>query len=296
MLGGGGGWGGRFTPACRGLVFVAVLVGMLGLLPGTASAHPIRGAYVALGDSYSSGVGTGRYDLAAACGRGSLAYPYLWRRANRPSGFEFRACAGAVIGDARRQAAASTMLPRARLVTVTVGGNDANFGGVVSVCANPAATDDQCYAEVDKGEHIATSVAFHDDLVALLSLIRKRAPGADIVMLGYPRLFEETQACAGVAPSRSRRARINTGAQVLRSAIEKATGDYRKTSANPRLVQFVDVDRYFADHRICARQPWIDGVVPSAQGESFHPNTAGHARGYLPALTATTVRLGLAAA
>ena len=52
------------------------------------------------------------------------------------------------------------MLPRAELVTLTVGGNDANFGVVVSVCANPAAIDDQCHAEVDKGEHIATSAAF----------------------------------------------------------------------------------------------------------------------------------------
>jgi hypothetical protein len=115
-------------------------------------------------------------------------------------------------------------------------------------------------------------------------------------MLGYPRLFEATPACAGVAPSLPRRARINAGAHVLRSAIEKATGDYRRTLANPRLVQFVDVDRYFANHRICAQQPWLNGVVPPAQGESFHPNTAGQARGYLPALTAATRRLDLTAA
>ena len=52
----------------------------------------------------------------------------------------------------------------------------------------------------------------------------------------------------------------------------------------------------FDDHRICSPDPWINGFIPQAPGEAFHPNPAGHARGYLPALTATTTKLDLTAA
>ena len=40
-------------------------------------------SYAALGDSYSSGVGTGSYTLDSACKRSVYAYPYLWRRSTR---------------------------------------------------------------------------------------------------------------------------------------------------------------------------------------------------------------------
>ena len=41
------------------------------------------GGYVALGDSYSSGVGAGSYDDASGdCRRSNVAYPVLWANAN----------------------------------------------------------------------------------------------------------------------------------------------------------------------------------------------------------------------
>src|SRR4029079_10416683 len=98
----------------RALVITAVLAGARAMVPATASAQPASGqpagAYAALGDSYSSGVGTGRYDLDAGCQRSSLAYPYLWQAANRPAGFECLACGGARITDVRGQASGSTQL------------------------------------------------------------------------------------------------------------------------------------------------------------------------------------------
>jgi lysophospholipase L1-like esterase len=279
----------------RAAVIIAVLAGAMALVSSTASAQP-AGGYVALGDSYSSGVGTGRYDLDPGCQRSSLAYPYLWQAANRPAGFEFLACGGARIGDVRGQATESALLPQAELVTLTAGGNDVGVGTVLSVCTNPSVTDDQCYAAVEQGETVATSAAFHDGMVSLLATIGNRAPDAHVEVLGYPTLFEETTTCAAVAPSLPRRVRINDGAEVLRSAIKKATKDYQKTVDSRHLVQFVDVNRYFEDHRICSPEAWINGFVPQAPGESFHPNAAGHARGYLRALTTATKRLDLTAA
>ncbi len=211
----------------------------------------------------------------------------------RPTGFSFLACGGAQIADVRDQASGSEILPQAELVTLTAGGNDAGFGNVLSVCTSPATTDDQCYAAVELGENTATSPGFHDGLISLLTLIHDLAPDSNIFILGYPTLFEETFSCAAVAPAQERRVRINDGADVLKSAIKRTSQAYRMTYGTSKQVQFVDVDRYFENHRICSLNPWINGSLPQTPGESFHPNAAGHANGYLPAVTAATRRTKL---
>src|SRR5919112_2718902 len=90
---------------------VTVLAGVVGLvtaITSTAAADqalrqaPLVGAvdYVALGDSYSSGVGTGVYDSASgACARSPLSYPPLWAAEHRPASFGFVACSGAKTAD-----------------------------------------------------------------------------------------------------------------------------------------------------------------------------------------------------
>ena len=46
--------------------------------------------YVALGDSYSSGTGTGTYySDSGSCKRSQYAYPALWAAANAPASFRF---------------------------------------------------------------------------------------------------------------------------------------------------------------------------------------------------------------
>ncbi|HZB48598.1 MAG TPA: SGNH/GDSL hydrolase family protein, partial [Mycobacteriales bacterium] len=52
------------------LTLVLAIGAALAVLPGTASAAPSTD-YVALGDSYSSGTGTGSYDLSSSCQRSS---------------------------------------------------------------------------------------------------------------------------------------------------------------------------------------------------------------------------------
>src|SRR3954451_21627692 len=63
--------------------------------PATTEATPNTAAtgYVALGDSYSAGVGAGSYLTSGAdCLRSSRAYPVLWAAAHAPSSFSFTAC------------------------------------------------------------------------------------------------------------------------------------------------------------------------------------------------------------
>src|SRR6478735_6162761 len=56
--------------------------------------------YVALGDSYSAGVGSGSYTSdSGSCSRSTKAYPYLWKAAHAPTSFAFVACSGAKTDD-----------------------------------------------------------------------------------------------------------------------------------------------------------------------------------------------------
>ena len=59
--------------------------------------------YVALGDSYSSGVGSGDYYRSGgSCERSPGAYPALWAAASHPASYVSEACSGATIGSALR--------------------------------------------------------------------------------------------------------------------------------------------------------------------------------------------------
>ncbi len=61
-------------------MIMAVLTATLATMcTSITSAKPPPGPYVALGDSYSSGVGTNQYDVDLACQRSSQAYPGLWQ-------------------------------------------------------------------------------------------------------------------------------------------------------------------------------------------------------------------------
>ncbi|HMJ03113.1 MAG TPA: hypothetical protein VK506_09230 [Conexibacter sp.] len=77
-------------PLRAALAVVLVALASLVVVAGGASADD----YVALGDSYSSGVGTKSF-FEATCKRSSYAYPRLVA-ANRPgTSLVFRACSGA---------------------------------------------------------------------------------------------------------------------------------------------------------------------------------------------------------
>src|ERR1700754_4122000 len=84
----------------RTLLAVAALAApLVPALTLGAPANAAAPAYVALGDSYSSGVGTRSYiDDGTDCERSTFAYPSLIA-AQRGYALDFRACSGATIPD-----------------------------------------------------------------------------------------------------------------------------------------------------------------------------------------------------
>jgi lysophospholipase L1-like esterase len=245
------------------------------------------GDYVALGDSYSSGVGTGVYDAASgACARSPLSYPPLWAAEHHPASFGFVACSGARTADVVASQI-SALQPSTDLVTITIGGNDAGFGPVLQTCT-AAESDRTCFAAVDAAEAFERS-ALRDRLARTYAAIRRAAPHAQVIVLGYPRLFDLAPSCADPrVPNLARRKKLNEGADVLNTVIQKTVSQQSGFS-------FTDVRGRFAGHGVCSADPWINGPSVSTFVGPYHPNQTGHRDGYLDALDAETAR-GAAAA
>ncbi|GAA3635427.1 SGNH/GDSL hydrolase family protein [Lentzea roselyniae] len=239
-------------------------------LANPASAAAVN--YVALGDSYASGLGTGSYDGASgSCKRGPLAYPALWAAATAPASFKSLACSGARTGDVINQAAAVTT--STNLVTVQVGGNDAGFTDVITTCT--FGSDQDCVNRVNQSKaYIANTLP--GLLNNVYGTVRSKSPSARVVVLGYPRIYKVPGTC-NVGLSDTKRTAINSGSDALHNTISA-----RAAAAG---FSYIDVRGAFTGHEICSSSWWLNSLSWPVD-ESYHPNRAGHQSGYLPALRA----------
>ncbi|MGW7266767.1 SGNH/GDSL hydrolase family protein [Streptomyces sp. NPDC054842] len=255
-------------------LLLAVGLALTGAATAQASQTAAATGYVALGDSYSSGVGAGSYlSSSGDCKRSTKAYPYLWAASHSPSSFAFTACSGARTGDVL----ANQLTPLntgTGLVSISVGGNDAGFSDVMTTCV--LQSESSCLSR------IATARAYVDStlpgkLDSVYSAITAKAPSAHVVVLGYPRFYQLGGSCiAGL--SETERSAINGAADYLDSAIAKRAAAHGFT--------FGDVRTTFTGHEICSGSAWLHSVNWLNIGESYHPTAAGQSGGYLPVFTA----------
>ncbi|MGP3984723.1 SGNH/GDSL hydrolase family protein [Streptomyces sp. KR80] len=264
----------RFAAALSAPLLTAALA-----FTGAGAAHSAQLAdpphYVALGDSYSSGVGAGSYDSGSgSCKRSSRAHPALWAAANPVASFSFTACSGARTGDV----VAGQLGPlnaATGLVSVTVGGNDAGFSDVMTTCV--MGSESECLRRVQEArDYVATTLPGKLDQV--YTAIRDRAPAARVVVLGYPRLFKLEGTCNG-GMSERKRAALNAAADDINAVTAKRAADHG--------FGFGDVTTTFAGHEICSGDAWIHSVTWPVEN-SYHPTAAGQSGGYLPVLRSAT--------
>ncbi|MFC8917233.1 SGNH/GDSL hydrolase family protein [Streptomyces sp. NPDC047821] len=252
----------------------SLLLGAVLTLTGAGAAHATSSAaaldYVALGDSYSSGVGAGSYDSSSGdCKRTPRAYPALWAAANAPSSFAFTACSGARTNDVTANQL-GPLSAATDLVSLTVGGNDAGFADVMTTCV--LQSEATCIARVNEAKrYVDTTLPGRLDSV--YSAIRSKAPSARVVVLGYPRFYKIGGSCIAGLSENERRA-INGGADHLNAATAKRAADHGYT--------FADVTPAFTGHEICSGASWLHSVNWLNIGDSYHPTAAGQSGGYLP--------------
>ena len=240
----------------------------LALVPSPALADET--SYVALGDSYSSGLGTRTYlDDGTACARSERAHPALLAAAAGLT-LDFQACAGATVA-----VVSSTQLDalttETDYVTVSVGGNDAGFATVMTVCALPRWLGN-CRAAVRSARTTIREV-LPGALAALYTELRERAPGATVVAVGYPRVFGGEDCNAGTWFSPTELERLNATTDLLNAGTAAA--------AAAAGFGFADPTQRFTGHGVCDEREWVNGLARPVL-ESYHPNGRGQARGYLP--------------
>ena len=244
---------------------VAVLV-VLALLLTAAGA--VAEQYVALGDSYSSGVGTRTY-FEEGCKRSLAAYPELIARERANTSLVFAACSGAKTGDVLSRQV-SSLTSSTAIVTITIGGNDAGFSEVITQCALPWPWS--CNSNISNAQSY-----IRNTLPGLLnnvySTIRSHSPSARLLVLGYPRLFMGVDCNAGTFFSEDEMRRLNETADILRNVTRERTVAAGGT--------FLDAIPPFTGHAVCSSSEWLNGLSNPIE-ESYHPNTNGHRLGYEP--------------
>jgi lysophospholipase L1-like esterase len=234
-----------------------------------APAHAAAPAYVALGDSYSSGVGTRSYiDDGTSCQRSNLAYPKLVAN-QKGYALTFKACSGAKIPDVTGQLGALTT--GTSYVTVSVGGNDAGFSSVLTECAKPGWASN-CDGRINTAQaYIANTLP--GALATLYTSIRSKAPNAKVVVVGYPRVFNGEDCNAATFFSPAEETRLNQTADQLNAKLSAAASAKGFSFANPT--------SRFVGHAVCDSPEWLNGLS-NPVSDSYHPNRTGHASGYLP--------------
>jgi lysophospholipase L1-like esterase len=256
------------------LCLLTVAVSVVSLAVGVQSAAATTVNYVALGDSYASGVGSGSYTSASgSCLRSTLAYSQLWANAHSPASYVSVACSGAKTTDVNANQLAA-LKSTTTLVSITIGGNDVGFSTVMEDCVLYGT--DTCVSEVNAAENTART-QLPGWLDTTYNGIRSHAPTAKVVVVDYPRFYHDLWYCVGL--SSTSRNKINEGADVLDGVISAA--------ASRHGFVFADVRAAFANgHEICdGSSSWLHNVDWNNLTESYHPTAAGQSGGYLPAFT-----------
>jgi len=254
--------------ACAALLTVAATLGVT--FAGGPAAHAAGESYVALGDSYSSGVGTRSYiDDGTSCQRSTLAYPSLIA-AQRGYALDFRACSGATVADVTNSQLGA-LNGGTSFVTISVGGNDAGFADVLTECALPGWASD-CNGAIDGAQSIING-SLPARLDSLYGSIGALAPSAQVVVVGYPRIFmgEDCNAFTWFSPAEE--SRLNQTADLLNGKLASVAAAHGFGFANPTSA--------FIGHAVCDNPEWLNGLS-NPISDSYHPNQAGHASGYAP--------------
>ncbi|WP_020579485.1 SGNH/GDSL hydrolase family protein [Actinopolymorpha alba] len=243
------------------------LLVLLGFATGSliATGIPAGAAtptYTALGDSYSSGVGTrSYYSDGTNCKRSPYAYPVL-DAARLSARLTFAACSGAKVADVRNGQLGS-LNSATTYVTVSVGGNDTGWSSVLLKCAQPWPTT--CWGEIDAANSFIRNT-LPGRLDGLYSAIRAAAPNARVVVVGYPRLFNGRECNLAARISPGEQSALNASADLLVTTIAGRAAAHG--------FRFVDARGPFTGHAVCDTVEWLNGLS-NPISESYHPNRSG---------------------
>ncbi len=246
--------------------------------------------YIAMGDSYASGVtaNSADYDPGTAdgCERSQAAYGRQFATNDSSigdGGIQHIACSGATVanltttGQNGEPAQISAMDAGAKLVTVTIGGNDIGFAAVLTECLTDP-TDCEADYNSDDGSNLYTIMdnQLLPELTSAYKAIQAQAPSAQVVAVTYPEIFQPATTCPGIlnlpVPDVQFLISVNLYLDNTILAAAKAAG-----------INALDERYAFLGHQLCSDDPWVyDLPTGTSPGTSvydssswFHPTAEG---------------------
>lgn len=284
------------TKKSLGSWLIVVILAIVMAAAGTAQATPTL--YVALGDSFSAGPGSGItpgqltedqsvYEAGTLhrCNRSNVAYPQLLANAR---GLTLRnvSCGGATVdnvlntGQFGEPAQIGAVTPDATLVSMTLGGNDIGFTDIVSCVVTT-----ECTAASPVIVNANTQLlVLQTRLEAVMSAIRAQAPAARIIVAGYskelPDAGQPAVGCIGWL-SVGEQALINNLQIRLNATIHAAVNNagnnvvYLDTFAPDSPFMGRDLLGLTFDACSLSAGRMLNGIRLDFNDGSFHPNRLG---------------------
>lgn len=244
---------------------------------------PLGLSYVALGDSFTAAPGVGDPVGPAACFRTDGNYPHLL--AER-LGLELLdvSCAGATSRDLRSPqprvgagAQLDAVTSTTDLVTLSIGANDDGlFADLATQCVGvggfgqegrtTSCVSDERFAEPGLEAELA---ALTRETVRSVRAIRRRAPDAEVVVIGYPQLVAARGTCAALP--------LDADEVPVVREINRRVAAAVEDGARTARVAYVDMWAASEGHDACASEPWVAGLRPVGPGAPLHPYPAHQA-------------------
>lgn len=239
-------------------------------------------SYVAIGDSFSSGEGNPPFEGASdsdGCHRSSQAYPRLLD--NDPNlnlgSMAFVACSGATTNDVvdgknGELSQLDAITADTKVITITVGGDDINFGGYATTCAivGPCGPGTTMY---DNLLALASSPQLVVNLETLYDAVLAQATNDDaqVYIIDYPYIAPSSAGlCGGFDVSGA-----HSTQRVLNAAIAQAVSEVH----NDKL-HYVNTNAAWSSFEgkdLCGTNSDFNGLDLGNSQYSLHPNVQGQA-------------------
>jgi lysophospholipase L1-like esterase len=252
-------------------------------VPGTLS-----GPFVTLGDSFAAGdlIPWSPAGTPAGCLRSSRNYGADAAAALGMSRYVDAACTGATTADMTRPQSVllgpnppqlSFLARDDSVVTLTIGGDDIGFLGILETCAKLGLTDpfgNPCQRHYTAGgtdQLLAAVNATAPKVAAVLQQIHARAPRARVLLVGYPDILPSTgHGCWPLVP-------FAFGDVPYLRNIEVAVNQMLAGAAAANGATFVDTYTATAGRDACqpASVKDVEGLIPTSPAYPFHPNQRG---------------------
>lgn len=240
---------------------------------------PSRGTgFVAFGDSYSAGIGTGVDGVEDQCRLGSHAYPVLintdFAKSQGPNttSFQFLSCTGSttdnvVSGGERSQIDSFNASINVDFAVLSIGGNDLGFFRVMNACIFRFYSfySGTCESALEDAARLIDGDGFGQRLeMVIMQILDKvqweKRPWFIITVTGYARFFNaDTDMCdnctlgvwwEGPKLNRQLRQRMNDMVVAVNDRLRRSIEAVNSKFTTPKVV-FVDYDAKFDGHRFC---------------------------------------------